>query len=108
MEMTSALSILNQFRLEGVESRDGKTFFTGRLSKPGLPSVGDYVVLFLGLDEQVSGQVTDVKPDEGMATLSSEDSPIPASVIRGGTFPMFDSYWINRVRLILNPAVSWK
>jgi hypothetical protein len=107
MEMTSALSIVNQFTLEGLESRDGKTFFTGRPSKPGLPSVGDYVVLLMGLGEQVNGEVTEVKPDEGTATLSSKDSPIPAWVVRGSTFPMFDSYWVNRVRFILNPSVPW-
>jgi hypothetical protein len=82
------LADLNQFRVLQIERRDERTLITGRLSKPGQPSADEHVNLFVNMDEDLSGYLTEIDPDASRAVLSTATEHLHPSVVLGTSFPM--------------------
>jgi hypothetical protein len=101
------LDDLNQFRVLQIERQGETTLITGRMSKRGQPYVDEHVHLFNSLDEHLSGYLIEVDPDANRAVLGTPTEYLHPSVVPGASFPMYDSYWSDRIRLVLNRGITW-
>lgn len=108
MNKLVTLADLNTFTITEIVSRGEVSTLSGRLSLPGQPSRGDLVNLFRGLNvEDVDGELVGLDPDAGTATIETSYSPLPASLKGGSSFPVYYTYWSGKLRLVLDPAITW-
>jgi hypothetical protein len=101
------LGDLNQFTILASEMVGDQTRLRGRLSKPGQPTPGDAMRLFVSLDDDVPGQLTDVDPDARTAVFTAFTEHLHPAVVVGSTFPIYDDYWFGRIHLVLDPDILW-
>lgn len=101
------LGDLNRFTVVASEAAGNQTRLRGRLSKPGQPAPGDAMRLFVSLEDDVPGQLTDVDPDAGTAVFTAITENLHAAVVVGSTFPIYNDYWFGRIHLVLDRRIQW-
>ncbi|HXE53219.1 MAG TPA: ankyrin repeat domain-containing protein [Tepidisphaeraceae bacterium] len=101
------LTDLNQFTILASRPAADSTQLTGRLSRPGSLGPGDTVRLFITLEDDVLGQVSQVDPDAGTAVLSVLTEHVSPAIITGTSLPLYDDYWYDGVHLVLDIGLRW-
>ncbi len=107
MNGRTALADLNAFTIFRIDDHGARSLITGRLSLPGRPSEGDQINLLTDADVDVFGQIDVIDPDAGTAVIRLSTADLVPAVAVGATFPICDNYGLSRIRLILDPEVSW-
>lgn len=107
--MTAPITLadLNQFLILQIERQGTTTRITGRPSKPGQPSPDEHMSLHINSKEGVPGQLTEVDPDGKRAVLRTVAEVLHPAVVPNASFPMYDSYWSDRIRMVLNESITW-
>ncbi len=107
MNGSAALARLNQFTVQTIE-RDGEhVLLFGTLNKPGQPSQGDHMSLFLTLDKQVDGQLVALNPDTRSATLRVPSIDYDPSIAAGAALPICDTFCLQNIKLVLDSPSRW-
>ena len=101
------LDELNQFSIIGLETEGDRTRLRGRLSKPGLPAAGDDMRLFVSLEDDVPGDLTEVDADARTAVFTVFTEHLHPAVVIGSTFPIYNGYWFGRIDLVLDDGIQW-
>jgi hypothetical protein len=99
---------LNQFTILASETVAEQTRLRGRLSKPGQPTPGDAMRLFISLEDDVPGQLTEVDPDARTAVFDASTEHLHPALVVGSTFPIYNSYWFGRIDLVLDAGIQWR
>ena len=107
MNSSSPLARLNHFTVQTIERDSERILLSGTLSKPGQPSQGDYMNLFLSMDEQVTGRLVILNPGARSAVLSVPSNDYNTPVPAGVALPIFDRYRLECVKLVLDSASQW-
>src|SRR5215469_14397577 len=101
------LDDLNQFSILALEIVGDRTRLRGRLSKPGQPTTGDDMRLFISLEDDLPGDLTEVNPDARTAVFTVFTEHLHPAVVIGSTFPIYNEYWFGRIDLVLDASIRW-
>jgi hypothetical protein len=103
-----SLADLNHFRVTHTDASGKHPRLTGLLSLPGQLAPGDYVALFLGLaNDDLRGELVEVDPDAAIGVISVTFGSIDALVGMSAGIPIYDGYWSDRVRLVIDDRLIW-
>src|SRR5260370_41894776 len=93
--------------LHSVQQAD-RTLLSGRITKPGRLSCGQSLGMFLSLEDSVHGVLTELDPDAGTGVLNVVTENLHPAMRSGATFPGHDSYWVGKLRLVLDKDIRWR
>jgi hypothetical protein len=108
MNQTPAtFSDFSQFTIQKAVQQGDRTLLKGRMTKPGRRSVGEQLSLFITIEDDVQGIVTEFDPDAATAVLSVVTEHLHPAVVPGASFPVYDNYWVGKLHLVLDDDVHW-
>ena len=106
-ETPATLADFSRFTIQKAVQHSEHSLLSGRITKPGRFHAGQWLSLYINLDDDVQGVVAELDPDATTAVLRVLSGHLHPALVSGATFPVFDSSWADKLRLAIDPDIRW-